>query len=223
MGARNSKAFQEGQIIPQTTVEEDEAALKHNPEEYANPFSRLIFQWIQPVISTGYKRPLQKSDLFILDETKLSQPQARIFEREWHDEAKKEKPSLFAVLNRMYGRRFWMAGLLRVVSNTSDVVAGPLLLEQVTKFVAQSRYAGKFGITPPSEGFGYSLPAILLVAQMIGTLCMQHHFHITTQIGMLIRSTLVTGVYKKALNLSAKARQVPDLCNILMGVGIHLW
>ena len=37
------------------------------PEYVANFFNRLLFWWINPLLSSGYSRPLQEADLFHID------------------------------------------------------------------------------------------------------------------------------------------------------------
>lgn len=35
-----------------------------NPEKHANFFSKLTFSWLNPLLLTGYKRPLEVDDLY---------------------------------------------------------------------------------------------------------------------------------------------------------------
>lgn len=186
-------------------------------EKTASFLSRLLFHWIQPIMSLGFRRPLEPTDLYLGVPNLHAAHQSQLLSAEWEKERQKEKPSLFSALHRIHASTFWPAGILRFIGDTATIVS-PLLLEQVTDFVARSGAARKRNQEPPSATFGYILPVILLVVQVIGTFGTMHFFHITTKIGVKIRTELITVIYRKSLVLSSKARQVCFFTLNLLGI-----
>lgn len=66
-----------------------ESMRKPCPERKANLFSRLTFWWLNKLIITGFKRPLQDSDLWSLDENNTADHIVPKLQREWEKELKK--------------------------------------------------------------------------------------------------------------------------------------
>jgi hypothetical protein len=62
---------------------------KPNPENKATFFSRFTFQWIQPLLSKGYSRPLQQEDIFELSKSDTSVEIYKAFEKAWREESTK--------------------------------------------------------------------------------------------------------------------------------------
>lgn len=176
------------------------------PELQANWFSRLVFYWVQPILSTGYKRPLETHDLWDLDDRYNVNLQYNRLSAAWTHQLELPKPSLIKAFNSAYGRMFWPLLPLKFISDTSTVVS-PLILAAVTKFVTES-WLYKDGKGPlPNQALGFALPFILFAVQETGTLCNQHYFHHGTMLGLKVRSALIAIIYRKALVLSSKARQ----------------
>ncbi|CAF1082092.1 unnamed protein product, partial [Brachionus calyciflorus] len=57
---------------------------KNSPEQNSSLLSRLTFWWINPLISTGYKRDLVRDDLFEIDDKELSEASIQKLEKIWN-------------------------------------------------------------------------------------------------------------------------------------------
>lgn len=105
----------------------NETILGHAQDE-ANSFSKLLFIWVNPLISKGVAGHLKKiEDLFDLPEC-LSV--TRISER--LQQAISSSSSLFWALHKAFGREFYLIGLYRFIADTAGF-AGPLLLGGLLK------------------------------------------------------------------------------------------
>ncbi|CAG8455262.1 7608_t:CDS:2, partial [Dentiscutata heterogama] len=108
------------------------------PETKANLFSELTFWWINDLMSLGYKRPLEKDDLFVLNDTRTAKIVTDKFEAEWRKEVEKialgKKPSLIKALYRVLWGRFCLAGIVRFFSDILATIS-PLILRMVSMFL----------------------------------------------------------------------------------------
>jgi ATP-binding cassette subfamily C (CFTR/MRP) protein 1 len=101
------------------------------PESNANIFSRLTFWWAGNLMKLGYKRPLEKDDLYVLNNARLAKNVINDFEKSWEKEYTRKDgkpPSLFRALNHIFGLKFWISGLFRFISDTLQVTS-PLILQ----------------------------------------------------------------------------------------------
>lgn len=60
----------------------------------------------------------------------------------------------------------------------------------------------------PKPYMGYLLSVILFIMQMGSTLFVNYYFYYSMEIGVLIRTALITAIYRKAMMLSGKARSM---------------
>ncbi|KAF9120571.1 hypothetical protein BGW39_011263 [Mortierella sp. 14UC] len=70
------------------------------PELTANFFSRLTFTWVQPLMSIGSTRPLEKEDIWELIERRRADYVSKLFRQEWAKEIAKHKASLTEEKNK---------------------------------------------------------------------------------------------------------------------------
>ncbi|KAF0384836.1 ABC transporter [Gigaspora margarita] len=182
---------------------------KITPEANANFFSKLIFHWPSVILRLGYERPLQKEDLYILDDKRLSKKLAEDFALEWKKEFEKskkgKKPSLIKALNRMLGLNFWCAGIARFFGDTLQVLS-PLVIQEILIFSMSSFYANVNNTNAPPISNGFILATILYIMQMGSTFFSIWCLWGTDQTGFKTRTILITTIYRKAMVLSNKAR-----------------
>lgn len=70
------------------------------PEETANFFYRLTFTWVQPLMSIGSTRPLEKEDIWEMIERRRADYVSAIFRQEWAKEVAKHEASLSKEKNK---------------------------------------------------------------------------------------------------------------------------
>ncbi|CAH9079160.1 unnamed protein product [Cuscuta europaea] len=172
---------------------------KSNLTAYASAslLSKTFWFWMNPLLSKGYKSPLKLDDVPTLSHEHRAQRMSDLFERNWPKGEENSKHPVRTTLFRCFWKEVLFTAALAIL-RLCVMYVGPLLIQRFVDFTAGKR-------TSPYEG--YYLVGILMVAKFIEVLT-SHHFNFNSQkLGMLIRSTLITSLYKKGLRLTCSARQ----------------
>jgi ATP-binding cassette subfamily C (CFTR/MRP) protein 1 len=122
------------------------------------------------------------------------------------------KAGLFLALNDVFGRRFWLAGCIKVLSDGITTTT-PLVTKALILFGTEAYYTrrGVPGYSEPELGRGVGLALGLFFMIVSGSLLLHQFFSRSTEVGVLARATLIAAIYRNALQLSGKARaQIPS-------------
>uniref|UniRef100_G3R9S6 ABC transmembrane type-1 domain-containing protein n=1 Tax=Gorilla gorilla gorilla TaxID=9595 RepID=G3R9S6_GORGO len=174
-----------------------------HPEKSASFFSKVTYSWFSRVITLGYKRPLEREDLFELKESDSSYTVCPIFEKQWRKEAScyKEahikKPSLLYALWNTFKSFLIQVALFKVFADILSFTS-PLIMNQIIIFCEHS---SDFGW----NGYGYAVA--LLVVVFLQTLILQQYQHFNTLTSAKVKTAVNGLIYKKALLLSNVSRQ----------------
>ncbi|XP_067646367.1 probable multidrug resistance-associated protein lethal(2)03659 [Eurosta solidaginis] len=178
--------------------------LPENPRERSNPLSTLMFCYTMPVFFKGRKKTLEESDLYRALNSHRSAEMGNKLGAAWEAEINKKvqknkKPSLLRAVLRVFGARFALFGMVLLVLEIGLRITQPLFLGGLIDFYAS---------TPDNESttttaYTYALGVIFCSALHVifmhpNTLAVQH-------IGMKIRLSLCSVIYRKALRLSKTA------------------
>ncbi|XP_071720884.1 ABC transporter C family member 4-like isoform X1 [Rutidosis leptorrhynchoides] len=159
--------------------------------------SKLFWLWMNPLLSKGYISPLKLEDIPTLSPEHRAEKMSKLFQEKWPKSHENSKHPVRTTLLRCFWKHVVFTASLAIV-RLCVMYVGPLLIQRFVDFTS-----GKS--SSPYEG--YYLILILLVAKFIEVLS-SHQFNFNSQkLGMLIRSTLITALYKKGLRLSCSARQ----------------
>ncbi|XP_027165594.1 ABC transporter C family member 4-like [Coffea eugenioides] len=171
----------------------------------ASLISKAMWLWMNPLLSKGYKSPLKMNEVPTLPPIFLAEKMAEQFEVNWRKSGENSKNRVIFTLIRCFWRHITFTGVLAVVRLLVTYV-GPILIQTFVDFASGDR-------SNLAEGF--YLVLILLVAKVVEVLS-SHQFNFQTQrLGMLIRSSLITALYKKGLRLSCSARQAHGVGQIV--------
>ena len=163
----------------------------------ASILSKGFWLWMNPLLEKGYKSPLKIDEIPSLSPEHQAEKMSALFELNWPKPNEISNHPVRTTLFRCFWREAAFTAFLAIV-RLCVMYVGPLLIQRFVDFTS-----GKS--SSPYEG--YYLVLILLVAKSIEVLT-AHHFNFNSQkIGMLIRSTLITSLYRKGLRLSCSARQ----------------
>ncbi|KAL7585144.1 hypothetical protein Lser_V15G41587 [Lactuca serriola] len=185
--------------ITVTTESKPELRKSSNATGWASAsiFSRTFWLWLNPLLKKGYKTPLTIKDIPSLSPQHRADRMLSLFEQNWPRPEEKSKHPVRTTLLRCFWKDITFIGFLAIIK-LGVVYVGPLLIQRFVDFTSGERNS-------PFEGF--YLVLILLVAKLVEVLS-SHHFNFHSQkLGMSIRSTLITSLYKKGLRLSCSARQ----------------
>ncbi|KAJ3061801.1 Multidrug resistance-associated protein 1 [Podochytrium sp. JEL0797] len=194
------------------------------PKSGANPLSKLVFQWINPIFRKGWKRPLTMNDLWDIPENLRAQKMADKFEAEWTAELEQwnklqqNKPKklnengdeeervidgliLRSCLWRLFKVEVFPLAFLNILSNLCNLLSPymqQLLIEHVDlQGTSMAESVGK------GLGFAFGLFGLQLLGSLISN-TFQQELQIKS---LAIKSMISTGIYRKALRLSPAARQ----------------
>ncbi|KAG1827732.1 ABC transporter [Suillus variegatus] len=216
------------------------------PEATAGFASLLWFTWITPLLSLGYARPLESSDLYRLQEERGALPIAEAIltsfktrqkkaseynerltkgeispglrglwwsikgvrkerEKQWREKDGKRKASLILAMNDSVFWWFWSAGILKVIGDTAQITS-PLVVKAIINFATVSYTNHLTGQSTPAIGQGIGLSFCLLALLLIASWCTNHFYYRSMTSGVLLRGGLITAIYSRSLQLSARAR-----------------
>ncbi|CAN6905916.1 unnamed protein product [Brassica oleracea] len=163
----------------------------------ASFLSKTFWIWMNPLLSKGYKSPLSLEQVPTLSPEHRAEKLAALFESKWPKPQENSRNPVRTTLLRCFWKEVALTAVLAIL-RLSVIYVGPVLIQSFVDFTS-----GKG--SSPSEG--YYLVLILLVAKFVEVLS-THQFNFNSQkLGMLIRSTLITALYKKGLKLTGSARQ----------------
>lgn len=171
----------------------------------ASFISKTFWIWMNPLLSKGYKSPLKVDQVPTLAPEHRAERMSLIFESNWPKPEEKSEHPVRTTLLRCFWKEIAFTAFLAVI-RLCVMYVGPVLIQSFVDFTAGKR-------SSPFEG--YYLVLILLCAKFVEVLS-THQFNFNSQkLGMLIRSTLITSLYKKGLRLTCSARQAHGVGQIV--------
>ncbi|KAG0197883.1 Multidrug resistance-associated protein 1 [Mortierella sp. GBA30] len=178
--------------------------------EKANLFSRLSFNYLQPIISQGFKEPLAAKDIVGMMPRRIkTEFSHELLSQKWNkavETAKtkgdgREKPSLFWTIMATYGWNWVPIMIFRIVASTLTYVL-PTLLNQLLGFIGSYNTP-----TPQPVELGVILAFGMFFASILNSFFMAQYFQETMNLGVEARTALIAMIYRKSLRLSSAAKQ----------------
>jgi ATP-binding cassette subfamily C (CFTR/MRP) protein 2 len=171
----------------------------------ASIISKAFWLWINPLLSKGYKSPLKIDEIPTLSPEHRAEKMVALFELNWPKPEEKSNHPVRTTLIRCFWKQIAFTASLAIV-RLCVMYVGPILIQGFVDFTSGKR-------SSPYEG--YYLVLTLLVAKFVEVLT-THQFNFNSQtLGMLIRSTLITSLYKKGLRMTCSARQAHGVGQIV--------
>ena len=173
---------------------------RNNPKANAGLLSHLSLGWLNELLQLGYRRPLEKEDLYPLLPEHESERLAAALEEAWQQELKRTKhggPSLlkalFSIITVSECVFIMILAWSRTVCNLLVPVLLSFLLAALEEDVPGNSYL-LYGF-----GLGISLCTVIMPFVM-------HHFEYrSSMVGMKVRAALTGLLYKKVINTSFPA------------------
>ncbi|CAI9105448.1 OLC1v1004373C1 [Oldenlandia corymbosa var. corymbosa] len=171
----------------------------------ASLVSKAFWLWVNPLLAKGYKAPLKIDDVPTLSPQHKAERMSELFERNWPKPEEKSRHPVRTTLLRCFWKEIAFTAFLAIL-RLCVMYIGPTLIQRFVDYTAGRR---------SSVYEGYYLVGILLTAKFVEVLS-SHQFNFNSQkLGMMIRSTLITSLYKKGLRLSCSARQAHGVGQIV--------
>ncbi|CAA0828201.1 ABC transporter C family member 4 [Striga hermonthica] len=185
---------------------------KQQPDDMTTGFSsasvvsKAFWIWMNPLLKKGYSSPLGINDVPSLSPEHRAEKMSQLFQKNWPEPEENSKHPVLKTLVRCFWKEFAFTAFLAVI-RLCVLYVGPTLIQRFVDFTSGEKRSSPFE--------GYYLVGILLGAKFVEVLS-SHQFNFNAQkLGMLIRSTLITSLYKKGLRLSGSARQAHGVGQIV--------
>ncbi|EYC24578.1 hypothetical protein Y032_0013g1981 [Ancylostoma ceylanicum] len=183
------------------------------PELSTSFLNQITFNWFTGLAVKGYKKPLERDDLWGLNERDCANnliPQFNHYFKpellkcqddgkkvHGSPESKRHQPSVLMPLFKTYKFSFISGALLKLVFDLLQFVA-PALLKQLISFIQDRSQPLWVGI---------AIASLIFIVAVFQSMILHQYFHLMFRLGMNIRSVLTSAVYSKAMNLSNNARK----------------
>lgn len=199
-GLTGIKVCQNSDLRDPLLLEEDSACLRVTPYSEAGIFSLATISWLNPLLSTGAKRPLELKDIPLLAHKDRSKTCYKILNSNW-EKLKSDSPPQQPSLGWAILKSFWREAACNAIFaglNTLVSYVGPYMISYFVDYLGGNE-------TFPHEG--YILAGIFFTAKLIETVTTRQWYLGVDILGMHVRSALTAMVYRKGLKLSSLAKQ----------------
>jgi hypothetical protein len=166
--------------------------------------SRLTWQWMNALLQRGYDARLEVDDVPNLADKDDAQALYKRYSENW--ERVSSASRVRATVWRSFRRQFLQTGALALI-RACVMYVGPALITTFVDF--------KAGAERGELWFGLTLVLVLAVAKSVDVLASHQFSFQCTNLGMAIRSTLITVVYRKGIRLTSAARGVHGVGQIV--------
>lgn len=173
----------------------------------ANLFSRMSFHYIQSVINLGYRQPLQATDISNMMPQKIKTLYSyEIVSRTWDRHVQKcrqssKSPSLFWVVIKAGGRS-WIPILAFALSSSVFQYLEPVLIDVILNFI--SSYSTD---APQHTSLGVIIAFGMFATEIMGSATSNQFMQLAYNLGIELKSGLISMIYRKSLKLSPGARR----------------
>ena len=179
---------------------------KVSREYGASFFSLLSFQWMAPLMSTGYQRPLELNDIWLVNPKRaspiLSDKLSTSFRRRV---ACGDKYPLLWAMHETFMFEFWLGGICQLLASILMVIS-PFTLRYLISFATQAYEARAHSIAGPHISRGIGLVIGITLMQMCQSLATNHFIYRGQMVGAQSRGSLITIIFEKAMKISGRAK-----------------
>lgn len=208
----HSEEEDDGELNEPLLQNGSEAKPQQTAGDYAHAsfLSKLTWRWLNPILEKGYTKRLELEDVPNLPSEIDAQNLYTNFLSDWRNTTGGDPNRLRRTIFWCFRKQFLHTGAL-ALCRASVMYIGPSLISTFVLFKT-IRHERKHGI---EAWQGYILVLVLAISKCIDVLA-SHHFNFACQnLGMAIRSTLITLVYRKGIRLATSARLTHGLGQIV--------
>ena len=175
--------------------------------EYGAPFlSLLTFQWMAPLMSTGYQRPLELNDIWLVNPNRSAPVLSAKLNASFQNRlGRGDKYPLLWSLYETFKFEFWLGGLCQLMSSVVQVMA-PFTLRYLIAFAEDAYIAQQAHAPSPRVAKGIGLVIGISLLQMLQSMGTNHFIYRGQMVGAQSRGVLITVIFEKAMKISGRAK-----------------
>lgn len=175
--------------------------------EYGASFlSLLTFQWMAPLMSTGYQRPLELNDIWLVNPNRAAPVlSARLHASFQKRVARGDKYPLIWAMHETFKFEFMLGGFCQL-SASILMVLSPFTLRYLISFAASAYLAQHDHTKAPHIANGIGLVIGITCMQMLQSMGTNHFIYRGQMVGSQSRGSLITIIFEKAMKISGRAK-----------------
>ncbi|ODA84061.1 hypothetical protein RJ55_02579 [Drechmeria coniospora] len=175
-------------------------------EHKAGFCSQLTFQWMTPLMTTGYKRPLEQSDIWAVNPDRAVEPlTVKVRDAFQRRIDKGQKNPLLYALHDAFRFDFWLGAVCALLGTVLQVLS-PFTLRFLIQFATNAYLAQASNTPAPPIGHGIGLVLGITAMQIVQSFCISHFIYRGMLVGGQGRSVLIGMIYEKAMVISGRAK-----------------
>ncbi|OCT54510.1 Oligomycin resistance ATP-dependent permease [Cladophialophora carrionii] len=175
-------------------------------EYNAGFFSLLTFQWMNPLMTTGYKRPIELNDIWLVNPDRsaatMMDKLTASFKR--RNARRERNPLMWALLDTFRGE--FMLGAVCALFSALLQVFSPFTTRYLIQFATDAWVADRTGGQSPSIGRGIGLVIGITFMQVCQTMSTNHFLYRGMMVGGECRAVLINAIFEKSLVISGRAK-----------------
>nr|XP_023012687.1 probable multidrug resistance-associated protein lethal(2)03659 [Leptinotarsa decemlineata]XP_023012688.1 probable multidrug resistance-associated protein lethal(2)03659 [Leptinotarsa decemlineata]XP_023012689.1 probable multidrug resistance-associated protein lethal(2)03659 [Leptinotarsa decemlineata]XP_023012690.1 probable multidrug resistance-associated protein lethal(2)03659 [Leptinotarsa decemlineata] len=183
---------------------------KQNPRETANIFSLLTFAYTASLFKKAYKNhDLEENDLYDVLKACCSKKCGDKIEKKWKIENEKETPpSIYRLMWATFGWRYILRGVIHLCWKVFNSIVEPWAFSRLISYF-------KPGQTTMTKTEAYYYAALVLVIHLVYVVYIHNYVIWMYQLGLEIKTSFSSLLYRKALKLSPASISEITLGNIV--------
>jgi ATP-binding cassette subfamily C (CFTR/MRP) protein 1 len=175
-------------------------------EYNAGFLSMLTFQWVNPLMTVGYKRPIELNDIWLVNPDRSSDYMVTKMMNSFKRRAANgERNPLLWALRDTFRNEFYIGGMCALFSAIFQVFS-PFTTRYLIQFATEA-YEAKAGIRPaPHIANGIGLVLGITFMQMCQSMATNHFIYRGMMVGGQARASLINAIFDKSLKVSNRAK-----------------
>lgn len=180
---------------------------KITSREYeAGFFSLLTFQWMAPLMTSGYRRSLEENDIWTVNPDRAAGPLTANLKASFKRRVDRgDKYPLLWAMHETFKFGIWLGGICALFTNIIQVIS-PFTLRYLIQFAADAWEANRTGGPAPHIGRGVGLAIGITIMQMAQSLGTNHFIYQGMMVGGQFRGVLIGLIYEKSMHISGRAK-----------------
>ncbi|KAF2876322.1 P-loop containing nucleoside triphosphate hydrolase protein [Massariosphaeria phaeospora] len=176
------------------------------PEYNAGWFSLLTFQWMSPLMTVGYQRPLEVKDIWTVNPNRSADVLMERLQVAFKSRREQGgKRPLVGALYDTFKVEFLIGGSCQLLASVIQAVA-PFVLRYLINFALRAYISQHSDQPAPNLGEGIGLVIGITAMQFVQSLATNHFMYRGMMVGGQARAVLIAAIFDKAMKLSGRAR-----------------